>query len=430
MCGIIHGNALANKEKGSDMKHSLKLIGASALALALSFDGFGVWKDIGRSLNRAPAPAPAASITFAPAVRGDAALAIVVGLDKEQVWKLAETFLDKLIAASGDADGEIKAAKAQLAEYKRNPFKDLPPGDIATFLKESGVLDADFRWAVLSMNALPDMNGGASIPDGLALALAGNLDLAKFMQVAQRKLAEKEEDAANFTEMTLEGEKIWRLVPQNEKSAKEMKDANADPYIAWLDRQVVIMALSRDAIVKQIRLYRKGEGTSSVMRGGDASGATAYVFMSGLGNVIRKGVSGEELEEVKSVIPNGDKVFYGLKSVDFKLNASSGESIQSSLRLCAATEQDADVLRTLSKTGLMSVRAQLSQQADTPKVVLSTLEALKVGGLNGVVEFSISTTVSDLVAALTPFMAEMGGTPNTGAGGEQTSPARDSGTLK
>lgn len=412
------------------MKHSLKLIGASALALTLSFDGFAVWKNIGQSLNRAQASAPAASITSAPAVRGDAAVAIAIGLDKAQMWKLAETFLDKLIAASGDADGEIKAAKAQVAEYKRNPFKDLPPGDVATFLKESGVLDADFRWAVLSMDALPDMNGGASIPDGLALALAGNLDLSKFMQVAQRKLAEKEEDAANFTEMTLEGEKIWRLVPQNEKSAKEMKDANADPYVAWLDRQVVIMALSRDAIVKQIRLYRKGEGTSSVLRGGDVLGATAYVFMSGLGNMIRQSLPGEELEEVKSVIPNGDKVFYGLKSVDFKVNASSGESIQAAFRLSTASEQDADVLRTLIKTGLMSARAQLSQQAETPKVVLSTLEALKVGGLNGVVELTISTTVSDLVAALTPFMAEMMGAQKDGTGGERTSSVRDSGTLK
>ena len=412
------------------MKHSLKLISASALALALSFDGFGVWKDIGRSLNRAPAPAPSASITLAPAVRGDAALAIAVGLDREQVWKLAETFLDKLIAASGDADGEIKAAKAQVAEYKRNPFKDLPPGDIATFLKESGVLDADFRWAVLSMDALPDTNGGASIPDGLAMALAGNFDLAKFMQVAQRKLAEKEEDAANFTEMTLEGEKTWRLVPQNEKSAKEMKDANADPYIAWLDRQVVIMALSRDAIIKQIRLYRKGEGTSDVLRGGDVLGSTAYVFMSGLGNLIRQNLPAEEIEELKSVIPNGDKVFYGLKSVEFNVNASSSESIQASLRLCAASEQDADVLRTFAKTGLMTARAQLAQSAEMPKTILKVVEALKVGGVNGVLDISFTSTVSDLVAALSPLMAEMKGGSNEGASGGQAKPLQNNDALR
>ena len=175
----------------------MKLIGASALALTLSFDGFGVWKDIGRSLGRTQTPASAASVAFAPAVRSDAALSIAVGIDKDQLWKLAETFLDKLVVATGDADGELKAAKAELAEYKKNPFKDLPPGDVASFLKESGVLDADYRWAVLSMDSVPDMNGGSDgIPDGLALAIAGNIDLAKFMQAAQRKLAEKEEDAA------------------------------------------------------------------------------------------------------------------------------------------------------------------------------------------------------------------------------------------
>lgn len=411
------------------MRHSLKLIGASALALTLSFDGFGVWKDIGRSLSRAQAPASAAGVTFAPAVRGDAALSVAVGIDKEQMWRLAEAFLDKLIAATGDADGDLKAAKAELAEYKKNPFKDLPPGDVASFLKESGVLDADYRWAVLSMDSVPDMSGASDgIPDGLSLAIAGNIDLAKFMQAAQRKLAEKEEDAANFTETALEGEKVWRLVPANEKAAQEMKNVKADPYVAWLGGQLVVIALSRDAMVKQIRLYRKGEGMDAALHGGDASAATAYAFMSGLNNVMRKGIPAEELESLKAMLPNGDKIVLGLKSAELRVQAASGESVQASLIVHAASEQDADPLRTVAKAGLMTARAQLAQKPGTPKAVLRAVESFKVGGANGAVELSFTSTVSDLVAALASAMAEMTGGQDGGAG--QAKPMQKDGSLK
>jgi hypothetical protein len=371
---------------------------------------------------------PAARVTFAPAVRGDAPFAIVVGIDKEQVWNLADTFLDKLIAASGDATGELKGVKAQLAEYKKDPFKDLPPEEAVTFLRESGVLGADFRWAVMSTEAMPDMSGESSIPDGLSLAFAGNLDLEKFMQAAQRKLAEKEEDAASFKEENLEGEKVWHLVPQNEKSAKAMKDAKADPYFAWLDRQLVIATLSRETMVKQIRLYRKGEGMDAALHGGDASAATAYAFMSGLNNVMRKGIPAEELESLKAMLPNGDKIVLGLKSAELRVQAASGESVQASLIVHAASEQDADPLRTVAKAGLMTARAQLAQKPGTPKAVLRAVESFKVGGANGAVELSFTSTVSDLVAALASAMAEMTGGQDGGAG--QAKPMQKDGSLK
>lgn len=411
------------------MRHSLKLISASALALTLSFNGFGVWKDIGRSLGHAQVPAPVVNVAFAPAVREDAALSVVVGIDKEQLWRLAETFLDKLIAATGDADGELKAVKAELAAYKKNPFKDLPPGDVASFLKESGVLDADYRWAVLSMDSIPDMNGGSDgIPDGLSLAIAGNIDLAKFMQVAQRKLAEKEEDAATFAETTLEGEKVWRLVPANEKAALEMKNVKADPYVAWLDGQLVVVTLSRDAMEKQIRLYRKGEGRDAALHGGDVAGATAYAFMSGIGKMVRQGVPAENLESLKAMLPNGDKIILGLKAAELKVQAASGESVQALFVVHAASEQDADPLRTVAKAGLMTARAQLAQQPGMPKAVLRAMESLKVGGANGAVELSFTSTVSDLVAVLASVMSEMTGGQNGSAG--QAKPMQKSDALK
>ena len=394
------------------MKESLKFMGACAVALTLVFDVFGAWKGLGRRSRRDSGETPISTVaknpaTFAPSIDRGAALAVVVGVDREELWGLADTFLDGLIAASGADGGPFRGLKAILSEYKKDPFRDLKSDDEAVaFLRESGVLDANFRWAVLSMDGLPDKNGESPIPEGLSLVVAGDIDIEKFMRVAQRRLAESEEDAANFTEMTLEGEKIWRLVPQNEKSAKGMKDANIDPYIAWLDRQVVIIALSRDVMARQLRLYRRGEGKAGALRVDDFFDTDAYFFVSGVGNAMREFASSKDLAEWE-FIPNGKEAFLGLKTVEAKLKAGAGGSISLSLRMRAASRNDADVLRTVVGLYLVGVRSSLGEDDEAKgKNLAKILGSVRVSGSDDIIELSLNTSVPALATALYPFIAE------------------------
>ncbi len=390
------------------MKGALKFVCASAVALALALDGFGAWKGLGGRSRRDSGDAPRSSAaSFAPAIDRRAIFAVAAGVDREKLWGLADSFLDRLIAASGTGGEPIRHLKANLLEYKKNPFKDLPTDDeVMAFLRESGVLDADFRWAVVSMDEMPDKDGEDSIPEGASLVVAGDVDIEKFLRVTQRKLAEDVETASRFAEMTLEGERVWHLVPTSETSAREMKEAGIDFYVAWLDRQLAIVTISRDVMARQLRLYRRGEGKIGAMRGDDVYDADAYFFVSGIGNAVREFASSKDLEDWKA-IPNGEEVCRGLKTLEAKLKAGAGGSVSLSVRVSAASRHDADVLRTVAGLAFVGARSKLVETfGDKGKALANILESVKVGGADDVIEISLNTSVSDLATALCPFIAE------------------------
>ena len=376
------------------MRHPFKFIGASALALTLAHGGFGAMQVV---QGASAAPRGMVQVAFAPAARSDAAFVMGACLDKDRAWGVVDAFLDKLGAVSGAQGDEIKALKAQLAEYKANPFKDLPGNN--TFLKECGILEADIRGAVVSFEEMPDFKGGSTLPGGLSLAVATNCDLQRFLAALERKLKEKPSDAAEFKEASVEGEKVWHLVPLNETSAKDLKDNNVDLHVAWLDNQLVIAAISRDALARQIRLYRRGESKNESLRGFSSTGTVVGLFMTGVGELMRQTVPAEQLEGLNA-IPNGKQIFFGLKALALELKSASGTDIHLSVRLQAASEVDADVLRTFAKTGVMVGRAQLGQSPEQAGGLLKVLDGVKVGGAEGVLEVTLDTTVSDLTDAL------------------------------
>ena len=350
------------------------------------------------------AAAPQVGSAFAPAYRTDAAVVAGACLDKERVWGVVDAFIDKLGAMSGAQAGEIGEVKAMLAGYKADPFKDAPE-NVRSFLDESGLRNADLRWAVMSFEEMPDFSAGSSIPNGLSVAIAGSFDRKRVLRAFERKLSEKEVDAAKFTEEPLDGETVWHLVPLNEKSAKDMKDNNVDLYVAWLDNQLAVAALSRDALARQIRLYRRGEQKGDALRGFADAGTVVGLFVSGVGDIIRRTAPPESLEGLNA-IPNGKQIMYGLKTMAIDLKSASGEDIRLSLRVGMASEADADVIRTYVKTGLMVARAQLAQDPEVAGL-LKVLDGVKVGGAEGVLEVSLDTTVSDLADALSKVIAQM-----------------------
>ena len=227
------------------------------------------------------------------------------------------------------------------------------------------------------------------------------------MSAFERKLKEKPSDAAEFKEETVEGATAWHLVPLSEESAKDMKDNNVDLYVAGLDNQLAIAATSRDALVRQIRLYRTGEMKGATLRGFPSAGTVAGLFMAGIGEVMRQAVPSEQLEGVNAAIPNGKQILYGMKTIAFEIKSAAGSDIHLSLQFGMASEADADVLRTMAKTGVMVGRAQLAQSAEQAGGLLKVLDGVKVGGVDGVLELSLDSTVSDLTEALSKIITEM-----------------------
>ena len=395
------------------MRNPLKKIGVSALALTLASGSFGAF-EFARGVSASPnSPSRAA---FAPMVRNDSAFAVCVTLDKEQVTGLIDAVLDQFVQVSGANSEPFVQLKGLVEPYKADPFKDAPP-EVRSFMKDGGLYDARLQWGVASCEDLPQ--GDDLKPKGIAFAVAGNVDFERFMAALRKKCAEDPEDAVEITEVTVAGEKAYHFVPQKAATAEKAKRDGIDPYVAWLDGQLVVMALSPDVFEKQIRLYRGGSRKISPLVGfTPARGSVARIFCSDFGKLLR--LNAKDARAMTAVIPNGEEILFGLKDFVLDVTASPAGTLGVSIRINADSDEHAEVLRTLAKTGLMVGRAQLAQAPEKPVDLLKVLEAVKVGGVGKSFEISIDTSLSDVVKAVYPFMLKESEGPKARSSRRQT----------
>ncbi len=398
------------------MKTALKFIGVPVLALAFAHGGHGA--------TTAAAPGGAPGSAFAPATRSDDAFSFCITLDKAHVLGVADAILGKLDGVFGADNGQIAEIKALVNAYKTDPFKDAPP-DVRSFLNESGLNEARLQWGVLSCGNMP--GGDDFEPKGVSLVVAGSIDFEKFMKALQAECAKDPDSDVKITETAVEGVKAFRIVPQDAETVKEMKDRAIDPCVASLDGRLVIMAQTPDTLAKQIRLFRGGEARNSALDGfSSARGSVASLVIADFGGLVKKNKQDVNFD---AILPNGGEIISGMKFFVFDLQATPAGALRLSTRTQAASEEHADMLRTFFKTGLMTGRAQLAQMPDKPVGLIKLLEAVKVGGANGAVEFSAHATISDVIAAVKPFMEAMTDKPKTVSPAGQANPA-PGGALK
>ena len=351
-----------------------------ASALVLAFSGCGD--------RRAGSSASSDRDGFSPMAIKDAALVLGVNLDMDQAFKVVNVYADQIngIFKLWD-DATIKEAKTKIAAYRQDLFRDLPP-EARAFFDESGLRDAKCRWIVVTMDTPPQKNDSTNILKGVTWAIAGNFDQEKLLRAVERELSMKPVNAAVFKEDKIGSEKAWHLVPQNEKSANAMKRANADLYVACLDRQLLLMAFSREAITKLIRLYREGYGQGDAMCGFFArEGELLRMSISHFGKLIQQTMSPVNLQVLNQLMPNGAHAFLNLKSltIDAKVSVDGTTSMVTALE--AASEEDAEQFRTLAKMNLMTASAQIAKDSRVPKGMAQKMfGAVNVGGAGAKIE--------------------------------------------
>ena len=371
------------------MKSAFEVVGVTAFALALVFSGSAAVKHETDS-------SASQRCAFAPAARKDAAITVAVCLEKERLFKIADVFLDHLFdIVDIESAEDVEKLKLAFGEFKRDPFGQLDANS-RKFLRENGLYDVDMRWCVLSMDDFSIVKGEIRAPKGLSLAICGNVDLEKIAKGVHEKLLKPLCDGVDFEVMRVAGEKAWRVKPLDAKMANEFKEADMDPCMASLDGQLVLVAQSPEVLARQIRLYRHSEGKGDML--GDFPRGTDLmrVFVSGIGRYVQES-AGDKLQQLNEIILNGDKIVAGLKTLAVDVKASPEGKIQRlSLILDAASEQDADVLRTCAKAGLTIMRAQISEKKSRTNVedrpfflqLMKILEGVTIDGENGRIEFS------------------------------------------
>lgn len=371
---------------------------ACAVVLSFTFSGNGAdWNS--RSLARG---------AFRPMVAGDVDFVIGVNLNKEQAFKVvdayAELLFTELMPLAGVDEKEIVEAKRNLADFKEEPLWKLP-ADGRRFLEKSGLRSAEYHWAVLSVSDFKVVEG-TTLLGGISLAVAGTIDIEKLISALQQ-----EEDCdVTFESTWIDGVTAWHIVPKKARDVREMRRQQLDPYITSLDGRLVLAAGSREALSTQIHLYRRGGGSGDALRGFSASdGELLHLHISGVGDILRKNVPQRELKALNQVIPNGDELVYGLEDLDVRLDVKPSGMVRDSLRLGTASEKDADSLRTLAKTGLMVLKAQLSQQLEkeprATNLARNILGELKVGGTGRQFELQEGGFLAIAAGALFPVVS-------------------------
>ena len=383
-----------------NMKNAFKLVVLSVFALVLALSGSA-------AARHEPDSSGSQRCAFAPAVRKDAAMTVAVCLEKERLFKVADVFLDHLFdIVEIESAEDVEKWKLAFGEFKKDPFGQLDVNS-RKFLRENGLYDVNMRWGVFSMDAFSIVKGEIRAQKGLSLAIAGNFDLEKIVKGVHEKSLRPLCDNVDFEVMTVAGEKAWRVRLLDTKMAKEFKETGMDPCMASLDGQLVLVAQSPEVLAQLIRLYRHGEGKGDVLGDFPVGTDLMRVFVSDVGRCVQES-AGDKLQQLNETIPNGDKIVAGLKTLAVDVKASPEGKLQRiSIILDAASEQDADVLRTFAKAGLTVLRAQMAEKKSRVNVedrpfslqVMKILEGVTINGENGRIEFSSDGSLVVVCAA-------------------------------
>ncbi|MBQ6339267.1 MAG: hypothetical protein IJI36_08990 [Kiritimatiellae bacterium] len=354
------------------MKINMKFLGVSALALALCGCGDG---SPAQKAEKAADSAPQTTLAdkySVPKIAEGAILALE--FDQRQIDKLQTVTL-----------GEEKSK--ELAKQAWECLSD----DLLAVIKAAGLEDARARWGALSIGepALKEDMDLKEVPE-VAVSIAIDIDVEKTVSAIREQL-KKDEDDTQLVEATVGGVKAWKVVDKEGEFA-EMK---AEPCFAALDGKLFLLASNLAALEKQIKLYRDGVGASAAFANFTlAKGDLLRLSLKDIGTHVKKVVPNPEetLKMLNAFIPDGDKMILGLKALDFAATATADNGVALKLSLGAASEKDADQLRTLAKTGLMPLTAQLKEAAKEDadaKKNLALVEGLKIAGPEGAFEASL-----------------------------------------
>lgn len=272
------------------------------------------------------------------------------------------------------------------------------PGDVQELLAKAGLEKIEPRWSVLSVGGLKGVVDG-KVPR-VAFAMAFPHDLPRIVSAVEEE-AKKEE--AQFKQVTVADVPAWEIHCDDFKSG----DTTVVPCIASLDGQVLLVTSSTSVMEQQIALYRDGKDESR-----DFADFTVTpddilkVSVAKVGDSIREsmGDSLENLTLLDEMIPDGDKMLLGIGTAQVSLSAASDSEVNLAIALKMSSEEDADKVRTLAKTGLMAATAQVKKNLkncrdadEAATTIFESLRKVKIGGENASAELVLSVPAEPIL---------------------------------
>ena len=350
----------------------------------------------------------ASDSAFAPAVTDNSTLVLGVNFTKQQLFKIADNILGLVLKAPGADKQSIGEIQQKIEAFKRDPFAEAPQ-EAQDFLKECGLRDAWPRWGVLSMQGPLRISDSPDLGQ-MALAIAMDVDPARLI-TAIRKETSGDDDTVSFQKIPVAGEDAWRIVSSDSVIRDTMTAMNASLHMASLDGKLLLVATSSSALEKQIRLYREGKGRGDALCGFSAAeGELVHLNVSGVGDVLQEAMppdamSGTNEGFMEQVTPIVREIIFGLKTLSADIKVSKEGAFGPVVRLEAASETDAELIRTLMGAVLVIARTFASKAPDAPKEVVNALQGIHIGGLGNGIELRCDDALSILGGSLRPAVA-------------------------
>ena len=392
-----------------------------SLARSATF-AMAIWSCMACATFAADGKIKTSNSAFTPAITGNSTLALGMNLSRQQLFKIADNIVGRLLKMPEADKKSIDELRQKIDACKRDPWADVPQ-DVRDFLKESGLYDVYPRWAVLSLDGPLPIDSDNLDLNRMALAIAADVNLEKLISAVRKKMAEDNDDDVSFQEVSVGGEKAWQIVPKDGDVVRSMSAVNANPYLTSLDGKLLLLALSRSTLEEQIRLYRKGtgKGKNDALGGFSAADGELLRFhVSGIGDLIKDLAPLDTMQdptqgflaEFASII---EKIITGLQTFSVDIKMAQNETVALSMRLEAASEDDAELIRTLVGAFLVTVKTFAARSPDTPKEIVDALKSIHIGGLENKIELRCSDVMPILGEALAPAVSSSKQSVNTAA---------------
>ena len=323
---------------------------AVAAAVAGVLAASAIWFFHGRASRPGAPSAPLDYAALPPMVAADASLALGFrGTSSPGLQPFVDAMKEAL-GATGPTDDE------QRLHARR-------------FLEESGLLEADVRWAVMSAGPVTIApGGGLAAPPDVFAAVSFAHDLAALVETYNRlrfetsPLIEPDGEVAGLA--------AWRIRLSSD-GGEPPDGAVPILHYASLGGEILLGASSRAALERLIAFYRGGgEDASSAFGSALSDGGALTLFFPQFGEMANLAMEGgPSLARFDALPPDMVRKILSLGGLTLTVAAGESGGLKLRIALDAASEKDADEFRALVALGLVKVRMDLraaEKKADTP----------------------------------------------------------------
>ena len=280
----------------------------------------------------------------------------------------------------------------------------LPRRDLVPFAIDSRLAFSTIHWCCLSIGDDLRLGADGRVHPDIALAIAVSHDLPRVMNAANRLNDRTLYDTGALEEFDLDGVKAWR-----HNAVSRLRGV----CYASLDGELMLIANSPEALMRQIRLYRDGEGES-------AEFANLHMAEDEVVHVFAPFAS-EAYSEVRRITRNasGDSPFPDLNRRNrtygaLHVSAREGrhDTYVVTATVAARNDVEAEELRAALRGTRLALKALLllgARKDPELRAYANLVGSLEIGGSDGKVELR-TTLAKDRANALIRDLIGLRGT--------------------